>query len=142
MKIIIFDFNRTLHDPDQDTLIDWTIEILESLSKKYPLFMLSKWDSVRRKKVTDLDLEKYFEEIYVVTEKNLDQIQVIKDKYPEWTQFYSVGDRIKKEIVLWNKMWLKTIRFQNWKFASEIPESEDERPWKIVTNLLDIESLI
>ena len=49
-----------------------------------------------------------------------------------------VGDRLKKEIKIGNKLGMKTIWFQSGKFASELPETEEEKPVHIITHLLEV----
>lgn len=138
MEVIIFDFNRTLYDPDSCTLIDGALELLGKLSEKFHLILLAKGDEKRMKIIKGLKLEQFFQEIILVSEKNIQQLITIQEKFPKDTIFYSIGDRVKKEIKLGNSLGCKTVWFKNGKFASEMPETADEKPWQIINSLSEL----
>ena len=138
-KIIIIDFNRTLYNPENNKMIDYALDLLKNLSTEYDLILLGKGDDNRKKLIKNLNIEKYFQKIMIFPEKNLEQLKSIQAQYPSNTFFYSIGDRIKKEIYLGNKMDFKTIWFKNGKFSSETPINKEEQPWKTVNSLREIE---
>jgi FMN phosphatase YigB (HAD superfamily) len=49
-----------------------------------------------------------------------------------------VGDRIREEIALGNRMGMRTVWYRAGKFADELPEGEDQEPWATVTSLDDV----
>ncbi len=140
--VIIFDFNRTIYNPESAQLMGHSLEMLQRLSRKFHLILLGKGDEKRKKIITRLDIKKFFQDVYLVPEKNIDQLIFIKERFPKNTLFYSIGDQVKKEIMLGNAMGFKTIWFKFGKFASEMPETDSEKPWKIVNSLEDVEKII
>jgi FMN phosphatase YigB (HAD superfamily) len=136
-KAIIFDFNRTLYDPDSRALFEGVHDLLETLNRHYHLFLMGKGSIDRQNLITELGLGPYFEDIVVKEEKYLEDFEFLRSKHPA-AEYYSVGDRIKKEIKFSNLNGMKTIWFKNGKFAGEGPDLEIEQPWKTITNLQEL----
>lgn len=142
-KIIIFDFNRTIYDPDTKTLFPGTREVLQALhQKEFILYIVGKGNEARLDIINQLNIKEYFENIYLVPEKNIEQLLALKERYPENTIFYSVGDRIKNEISLGNKVGFKTVWLKNGKFSSEIPDGINEQPWKTIEHLSELKEIL
>lgn len=141
-QAIIIDFNRTLYNPDNDTLEEYATNLLEYLSKRAILILLGKGTESRQDLIEKLNINQYFQKIIIVEEKNIGQLESIKSQYPHISKIYSIGDRIKKEITLGNKMGFKTIWFKKGKFSSEVPQHEYEKPWRTVISLKEIELYI
>lgn len=140
-NIIIFDFNRTLFNPDEESLFDGALEILDYLSNKsFTLILLGKGDQKRRNKIKALHIEQYFSEIHIVEEKSLSQLEKIANQ--SGSVVYSIGDRIKKEIKLGNQFGFITIWFKNGKFSEEVPESKEEEPNHTISTLLELKNII
>jgi len=139
MKAVIFDFNRTLYDPDSKSLVKGAIASLHQLKKaNYLLFLIGKGTSERADLINELGLSPYFEEIIVKEEKDLEDFQYLKNKYPQ-AVFYVFGDRVRKEITFGNACGFKTIWFKNGKFATETPEAAEEIPWKTVESFEELD---
>lgn len=142
-KIIIFDFNRTLFDPDEGKLFDSALDVLDALkSSGGRLFLVGKGTKERENLIYDLGLDKYFEKIILKEEKKIEDFETIKKLAAAGDELFSVGDRIRKEITLSNRCGFKTIWFQNGKFSAEVPESEIEKPWKTVKNLRELMEIL
>lgn len=140
--VIIFDFNRTLFDPEKSCLFDGVIDVLSHFCNQgFNLILLGKGDDARRAKVKSLNIEQYFSEIHIVEEKSSEQLEniVIKGKNPS---IYSVGDRVKKEIKLGNEYGFITIWFRNGKFSKEIPQTKKEEPTYTISSLLELKCII
>ncbi len=60
--------------------------------------------------------------------------------FPE--EILVVGDRIKREITIGNRLGMKTAWFKNGKFKDELPESKDEEPTYTLTKLEDVIQLL
>jgi len=140
--IIIFDFNRTLFDPKNDSLFQGALEMLKYFHKQsFQLVLLGKGDAKRREKISNLNIEQYFSEIYIVKEKSLSQLEKIKTAN-KGRIIYSVGDRIKKEIKLGNILGITTIWFKNGKFSNDIPEFKEETPSYTISSLSELKKII
>lgn len=141
-KGIVFDFNRTLYDPDGNSLMPHALECLENLKQKgWRLFLIGKGTASRENLIHELGLDRFFEKIIVKEEKELADFENLKNTFQD-LEFYSVGDRIKKEIVLSNTCNFKTIWFKNGKFATEEPEIPEEQPWKTIHDLGELEKAL
>lgn len=142
MKAVIFDFNRTLYDPETGSFIKGAIASLDALKKDgMLLFLIGKGSNERANLINELGLHRYFDEIIVKEEKDLADFQYLKEKY-SGADFYVFGDRVKKEIRFGNECGFKTIWFKNGKFAGELPESEDEKPWKTIFDFSELSEAI
>jgi FMN phosphatase YigB (HAD superfamily) len=141
-KAIIFDFNRTLYDPDTGELMNGALDVLRILKQDgYKMFLIGKGTEERTTLIHDLGLEDYFDKIIVKDEKDLNDFFDLKKNHPDH-EFYSIGDRIKKEIKYSNKAGCKTVWFKKGKFADEEPAEADEEPWKIITDLNGLLSVV
>jgi FMN phosphatase YigB (HAD superfamily) len=142
IKGIIFDFNRTLYDPDTHRLVKNSLPLLHLLFLHgYKLCLLSVESSTDRSElIRKLGLKKYFLEIQIIKgEKTISNFQACLDKMqlkPE--EVAVIGDRIKSEIAIAKKLNLKTFWFRSGKFANEMPAGLDEEPDYTVNNLYEI----
>jgi len=137
-KAIIFDFNRTLYDPEKGSFVQGAIGSLETLKKEgFLLFLVGKGTDERASLINELGLHRYFDEIIVKEEKDLADFEYLKKKY-SGVDFYTVGDRVKKEIRFGNECGFKTIWFKNGKFAGELPETKEENPWKTIQDFNEL----
>jgi FMN phosphatase YigB (HAD superfamily) len=142
MKAIIFDFNRTLYDPDTGTFVEGALQTLEKLKKRnFLLFLIGKGTAARADLINELGLPRFFDEIIVKEEKEIADFRYLKKKYPD-ADFYVFGDRVKKEIRFGNECGFKTIWFKNGKFAEDLPETGQEKPWKIAADYGELEKAL
>jgi len=141
--LIIFDFNRTLYEPENKATFRGVREFLDDYSKVYTLALIGKGDEKRKFLIEKLDIEKYFMNLILTEEKEAcDFLKCLKELNYSKEKTWSVGDRIKKEILISNKLGLKTIWFRNGKFSSEIPIRSEEYPNFTVESFQDIRKII
>ena len=85
-EIVIFDWKRTLYDPDNCVLIDGTIDVLQSLGAKgLKLFLVGKdQDGSMPSETSRLEVSTYFQGIHFANEsKTEDDIaHFSQSKYP------------------------------------------------------------
>lgn len=142
VKAIIFDFNRTLFDPDQNKLFPGASGVLQKLSALFPLGLLSTEEVGRENLIFELGLEKFFKEILIVHKKEDRHFLDICQKLgvdPEGVLV--LGDRVRGEIAVANKLGMTTVWFRNGKFSSQVPQSSEEKPdfeIRSLDGLLDI----
>jgi len=134
--IIVFDFNRTLYDPDHKTLIPHAQEILDTArAKGYTLVLLSKAGPDREQLVKENGLDGYFAETIFTGAKTHELFEQIAEHHQaDKTRSYVIGDRAQGEIKHgheggWNTIWLKAGRFED-----ELPDP-DKKPDYIISNL-------
>ena len=133
---IIFDFNRTLYDPDEDTLIEGTLEVLTYFSKTHVLFLVSYKEGSRQNALSRLGIRKYFRDVYFVTEKTRTLFREITMGIKG--DIYVVGDHISSEIAVGNACNMKTVWFKQGKFKSNTPRTTDETPMHTITKLSEL----
>lgn len=143
-KIIIFDFNRTIYDPEKQSLTPGIVDLLENLSQaEYGLHLVSMAADSRAELIKQLGIESFFTSITLCSQKTLKLFTEILDAASANPQHsYVVGDRVKKEIRLGNELGLRTIWFKNGRFAEEEPEHYFEQPTFTVSNINEIWSVV
>ena len=143
---VIFDFNRTLYDPDKEKLMEGAIKVLNTLRKrKVKMALLSRTTTGHRKQLIEsLGLAPYFSEIIVTSEPKNEAhfLQMTKAMGVSANRCVVVGDRIKSEITIANKLGMESIWLRRGKFRKEVPESAEEQPSHIINNLHEIYSLL
>lgn len=128
-KYIIFDWKRTLYDPDQKTLIPGSLELLELINSKHiSMILIGKGGEDMKNEVNRLGLKKYFKNI-IFNEGTKDisifRPYVANDK-PQASLF--IGDRTKSELEIGKKLGATTIWVKQGKFADELPENDSQKP--------------
>lgn len=143
-QVIIFDFNRTLYNPESQRIIASAKYVLATLKKRgYPLYLISRAEKSRRETIKNNGIEKFFKGIVICRQKNKSIFQKIAKREAANTSFsFIIGDRIKEEIAIGNKMGIQTIWFKNGKFKNELPKNKTERPDFIVKKLKEILRII
>ncbi len=146
IKLIIFDWGRTLYDPETGNLFPDTKSVLNHLSSKYSLAIVALATAGRKKVeerlciIKDEKLEKYFDSILFdqFDKDNLYKKTLkVLDVQPEETVI--VDDRVVRGVRWGNKNGAVTIWFQNGKFKNELPNNETGKPDYIIKNLSEIE---
>lgn len=139
-KIMIFDFNRTLYDPDAKSLVPKATFVLNALTRRgFTLFLVSRAERSRRSAIDNSGIGRYFNGISISNEKNKDDfMSVIGDKKIDFENSFVVGDRLSDEIKIGNALGFKTIRIKAGKFSNEVPQTADEIPTYSVDNLEEI----
>lgn len=143
-KIVIFDFNRTLYNPDSNALVKKTRWILHILHRRgFSLFLVSRAVSSRYELIKQLGLESYFSNVVLAREKNLRLFERLTPvANVDRTSSYVVGDRVEQEILIGNALGLRTIWFASGLFASQRPKNRAQQPMHTVYELPDVLSII
>lgn len=134
-KLIIFDWKRTLYDPDNKSLIDGAEELLKSIKKRnIPIILVGKGGDDMNKEIKRLAVDSYFEKIiFVEGEKDLNIYKPLISKNPKETLF--IGDRARSELDAGNKLGAITVWIKQGKFSDEDPENEQQKPTFTVLKL-------
>ena len=140
---IIFDWKRTLYDPDTKTLIDGTKEILNKIQEiGIPMTLVGKGGQDMYSETKRLNVEKYFKNIIFnesPKEKELFEPYISKNN-PRATLF--IGDRIRSELAAGKSLGTTTLWVRQGKFATEEPENAAQNPDYTVNSLLEANSLL
>jgi putative hydrolase of the HAD superfamily len=141
--LIILDFNRTLFNPETNSLFPGVIGFLNKYSKSYLLALIGKGGEKRANLIEELDIKKYFDYFSLIEEKSEeDFLKCLRGLQVDKTKVWSIGDRVKKEIMLSNKVGVKTVWFRNGKFANETPAQEIEKPTFTISSFEEISGII
>lgn len=146
LKGVIFDFNRTLYDPDSGKLIPGALGLLEALkSSGYKLTLLCKKSaSDRIELVNSLGLDKLFPHILLI-EGNKQTLHIqhcLKRMQLEAHEVAVVGDRVEEEILAGNLAGTVTIWVKQGKFGLVEPTNDQQKPTHVVNNLQAIFNLV
>ena len=140
---IIFDWKRTLYDPDNGTLLEGAEEILKMLrGHEMPLVLVGKggndmYDEVKRLAVTD-----YFKNI--VFQEGTKEDSLFKPFVPESNPSSAlfIGDRIGSELAVGKRLGATTVWVRQGKFANEVPANASENPNYTVKSLVEAKKLL
>lgn len=142
--LVIFDFNRTLYDPDTQALIPYARRVLWVLGKRrHRLFLLSSEEAGRQGVFRALGLGRYFSGSEFVKTKTKETISRIMRKnrtFPNETAV--VGDYVKEEIACGNAVGAKTIWVRRGKFAQVLPSAPQEEPMHTVRDIREVLKII
>ena|ERR1700690_2209956 len=141
---VIFDFNRTIYDPETKGMVPGTRELLDALrARSIPLYLVSKAEESRPQVLEELGIADFFADTFFVERKDpalFFEILCRADVHPK--EMYVVGDHLHKEIRCGNQCGMRTIWLKRGKFADLVPESETDVPWRTVTDMDDVLDLI
>ncbi len=143
-KIIIFDFNRTLYDPEAGRLMYGARAVLTTLRKRqFRLFLISTADQKRLGLIKRLSLTELFDEVVLVSAKSSRPFKrIIGRVNADVRQSFVVGDRVQHEIILGNRCGLRTVWLRRGKFRNELPQSPEQKPDYSIADIRDVLSII
>lgn len=147
MKAVIFDFGRTLYDRGAGRIFPEAFDILEKLSKKYRLAIVSlttdgdmgnRIDILKENKI-----DHYFSPaIFVVEDKDSAYEKALKKMGVVPEDVAIVDDRVVRGIKWGNDMGAMTIWFKNGRFSDELPSKETGEPTHTITSLPELEGIL
>lgn len=118
---IVFDWKRTLLDPERATLLPNARLVLRTLHHQgFDLILIGKGEGDMEDTIDRLGARSFFSAVHFVPQKN-DSLfrQYIPAANPETT--LAVGDRAQKEIVLAKSLGAKAIWLRAGIFRDELP---------------------
>ena len=136
---IIFDYNRTIFDPETDNLYLGVLPLLQTLSTKYELFLISRNEPTRKKRLEECNIKNYFQKILFVDKKSK---RVFAEIAGDEKKVIVIGDSISDEIKIGNQLGYFTIRLKQGKFATAIPKDKDEIAKFEITEINELEKII
>ena len=138
---IVFDWGRTIWNPDSDALFHGARKILERLSVGRRLMIVSLAtkgaEEIERRKriIADLEIAGLFTDIvFVSEEKDEAYVSLFAKHELDHTKTVIVDDRIIRGIAWGNRTGVYTIWFQNGKFKDELPSEETGEPTFTITD--------
>ena len=135
-KLVIFDWKRTLYDPDTKKLIKGAVSLLKLLkAKSIPVVLVGKGKKDMANEVKKLQVGNFLKKIvFVDTEKN---VEVYKQFIPlnKKREVFFVGDRVRSELEVGKKLGARTVWLKQGKFANELPQNKFQKPDFTISSL-------
>jgi FMN phosphatase YigB (HAD superfamily) len=143
IEIVIFDWKRTLYDPEKKSLISGTTDVLQYLGASgIKLYLVGKDPANEMADESErLGVSDFFTAVHFVTGPKTDEDlgQFIDPDKPNHTAV--IGDRVRSEITVGNRLGAQTIWIQNGKFAAETPETPEQNPDYTITDISELPDL-
>ncbi len=134
VEAVIFDYGRTLYDPEVDNLFPGTIETLEWLQQneiKMGLVSVALTDDVTER-ISDLDrfnLKRFFDAIDIIARSHEKDFALILEKLGvEPERCVVIGDNLKREITVGNMMGAYTVWTKERLSADWQPDGDIQTP--------------
>jgi FMN phosphatase YigB (HAD superfamily) len=146
LKAIIFDWGRTLHDPETDRLFDGVPDVVQSLAQRHAVVIVSLATSEppeqRKRKIRESSIAPFIKTILVSAGDKEDLYEAaLADLKAEPWSVAIVDDQIKRGVRWGRKHGTLTIWFRNGKFANDLPLSDNETPDFTVTEFRELSAL-
>lgn len=140
-ETIIFDWKRTLYDPEKRELLAGAQGVLDVFVARQPrLVLIGRGDAEMGEEVDRLEVRRYFDDIQFVDDKDEAVFgQYIDPGNPEATVV--VGDRARKEIALGKTLGARAVWLRAGKFADELPRAEGPEPDAIIKDIRELPEL-
>jgi ribonucleotide monophosphatase NagD (HAD superfamily) len=139
--MIIFDWKQTLYDPETKTLIQGAEEIFMFIKDHgIEAVIIGKGGEEMYAEVDRLGITHYFADIIFDEEKDEEQF-IPFVAMSEAKNTHVVGDRVKTEIAIGNRLGATTVWVKQGPFATEEPEKDEEKPTHIVSSLQELHQL-
>lgn len=141
LKGIIFDFNRTLYDPEESKLFDGVLEMLKSFKKAgFRLGLVTYGGQEKWELLDKLGLKNLLAFVRVTSAKN-------QANFSDFLREFSfaahevvvVGDLLSEEIHFGYLLGCHTVWLKRGKFASD---AASFKPEFTITNILDLRQIL
>jgi FMN phosphatase YigB (HAD superfamily) len=143
IQSVIFDWKRTLYNPDDKTLIDGGLEVLALLKQKnIPMVLIGKGSNDMYAEVERLRIKEFFSDIIFregEKDSNIFAAYVSKTN-PKETLF--IGDRVRSELEVGNRLGATTIWVKQGKFAEEGSLHNGQKPTFVVNSLVELKKFL
>ena len=136
---IIFDYNRTIFDPEKNELYSGVLQLLEKLSLAHELFLVSMNELGRKNTIKKLNIEKFFKKIVFTNKKDT---ELFLSLVGNTKNVLIVGDSINNEILIGNNLRITTILIKRDKFSNEKPNSINTIPDFTILEMNELEEII
>lgn len=146
LKLVIFDWGRTLYDNDHGRLFDDAVSVLDYVTVRYQAAVVSIANAEdmqkRRLFIRENNLEKYFTQMLFGDNKDTMYEQVLGDLQLSPKLVAVVDDRVVRGIRWGNTRGATTIWFRQGKFSDELPDAVTGQPNFIITKLSQLKDIL
>lgn len=151
IKLVIFDFGRTLFDSASKQVFSDSVDILEYLKNKgYKMAVVSLVSAQanatlqeRKDQIKNSGLADFFEKIEVTDgDKDKSFEDTIKYFGVENNKVCIIDDRTIRGVKFGSKNGCQTVWFQNGKFADELPNEDTGNPSYTIHSLIELKDIL
>jgi len=136
---IIFDFNRTLFDPETGLLLEGAQAVLaKHHGEGKTLHLISRKEGDRDETLERLGIKGFFTSVSFVEDKHEALRQRIASSEGP---VYIVGDHLHTEIRFGNRYGAKTVWLKRGRFSNLLPETDEDIPWRTIGSLMELNNL-
>ncbi len=141
---IIFDFNRTLYNPETNSLEPGAEEmILYFYNRGWKVYVVAKSGEGREEMIQRTPFAPYLRKVIVAPTKRVEDFRACADDAGmPLEDIVVVGDRVKSEIRIGKQLGMLTVWYRKGKFADEEPDSPMEEPDEIITDLCELKNFL
>jgi len=140
--LIIFDWNRTLYNPDTDNLEQGAFALIQRLKREgYNLALVSMGSPERLESIEAMLPQDCFENI-VLTDRKTPELFRSMNLEGNYDRVIVVGDRIQSEIVSANRAGYETVWLKTGKFQNESPAAKEEIPNHTIAQLSELTEIL
>lgn len=136
---IIFDYNRTIFNPETGQLYPGVLDMLRSIAGRHEIFLLSMNEPGREAGLAELGIEDFFQGVVF---SNTKDESAFRRLVGDSKDVLVVGDRIESEIRTGNALGLITVWIQQGAFARDVPTSVAEEPAHTIRNIVELQEII
>ena len=137
---IIFDFNRTIFDPETNALVPFAYEALQIFKTQgIEMHLVSKLEVGREDALESLGVAEFFTTKSFVEDKETAMRALVTDATGP---VYVVGDYLHNEIRIGNQLGTKTVWLKRGRFSNLQPETEHDIPWRTIEDLKHLPKLL
>ncbi len=133
---ILFDYNRTLFNPDTGDLYPGVFRVLKTLSARHALFLITLDKPERKDSAAIADLRPYFTEVKFVERKSAAIFQELVGNTDQ--KVIVIGDRLEDEIRIGIKLGYITIHLPNGPFSAAAGKIRPAHRATSITKVLEI----
>jgi FMN phosphatase YigB (HAD superfamily) len=136
---IIFDYNRTIFNPDKNEFYPGVFELISDLYNKHELFLISKVEPNRKEVLDNFGISNFFKRIIFTDNKSA---EIFKEITGVDNNVVVVGDRVRGEITIGNQLGYITVWIKQGKFSEEKPINKEQEPKYTIQNIIELKTII
>ncbi len=136
---IIFDYNRTIFNPDTGTLYEGVLDVLTQLSKQHVVSLVTRLEPGRQDVFGSLGIAHFFKHIIFVPKKTIETFAQIIDGP---TRTIVVGDRLQDEIQIALSLGCVSVWIKQGRFSDDDVHNKDIQPRYTICDIRELLEVI
>ncbi len=144
LRSIIFDWNRTLFDPDTSALDPAAAPVTRMLAQRgFRLVLFTRREQGREAMIDSTEIRGAFDDVIVVNRKSVEALRAyLAGRGIAAPSCVMVGDRVREEIAIGNTLGMRTVWVKKGKFSVELPRERAEVPTITVPDLSTVPRVV